>query len=678
MQAKIAKKLGDSVHSPPAGEAGTMLDESLPRGARLWRTTRLGGLVPCLVCLFVFLVSARSEAADLLITRGGKILSGALKTCVSDLCQLDERSIPRNTIAWIGLGTARPTPPPVKNPAQDEVRLANGSVHEGHLVGVSLGVVAMQEGSFDRAEVTWIHLASAPAAPHGSMPTQVEPPVTNPPPPRPPQPSGGKPQPPSGDGTPVRPPTSTLVRGALWSGTLEGRETSPTGAPGSIVVSFSVDIRLREWVRPLYAYRVGQPPFLVGTLVQLEPEGTVVRNKIEIDAGTNTCKGEGTVNITSDPHTPLANHGSVIWLKTVDVGAATLIPLPPTPPPVGLGVYQLALVVPREGPQSQYTCVWPDGRTTDESFMIPVVGKTRSRDQDQQVRTLDRGNGRMQGSYSGIVSAGGPWPLEAKWNICREGVDCSGPAGPPPAPPAKPDPCPSTAAADAFAQRNRDRRKQAVDQELAAATKYLKEFGDAEDHHEDFRTTAKVCLTQTIATKALILMLEPEEEAAEAGEAGGSAYATLKSLKLLPPEGLPFIAEVSEKLVGGEDPNVALLPEANQMLLLISKALTQVGGLSPDASAAQMEQAIEGCAGTIGVSAETKLSAEKYVEDVKELEDQGIALATATNKIRQLDTDYPDLQYKAYAACVERARCEKTPESDCDVKKPSGNWPPVP
>ena len=46
----------------------------------------------------------------------------------------------------------------------------------------------------------------------------------------------------------------------------------------------------------------------------------------------------------------------------------------------------------------------------------------------------------------------------------------------------------------------------------------------------------------------------------------------------------------------------------------------------------------------------------------------------------RLETDRtnPDLQYKAWAACVERARCKKTPESACANKKPPGNWPDLP
>jgi hypothetical protein len=77
--------------------------------------------------------------------------------------------------------------------------------------------------------------------------------------------------------------------------------------------------------------------------------------------------------------------------------------------------------------------------------MIPTVGKSPTGYQDQKMRTLDRGNGRMQGSYTGIVTSAVHAQLEAKWNICREGVDCSGPpvaaASGDSGPPKNKDPC---------------------------------------------------------------------------------------------------------------------------------------------------------------------------------------------------------------------------------------------
>jgi hypothetical protein len=49
------------------------------------------------------------------------------------------------------------------------------------------------------------------------------------------------------------------------------------------------------------------------------------------------------------------------------------------------------------------------------------------------------------------------------------------------------------------------------------------------------------------------------------------------------------------------------------------------------------------------------------------------------NDLRSKDlNDCLPKQFKAYAACVQHARCAKTPESACADKKPPGNWPAVP
>jgi hypothetical protein len=211
-----------------------MLDESLQPVARLSRGTWKRGTGTCLVCLFAFLASTSSAAADQLIMRDGKTVSGTLKACISGVCQLGAQSIPWATIASIGLGTKQTTPPAIKDPAQDEVQLADGTVHDGNLIGVSMSEVVMQEGSFDRAKVTWIHLAGAPVQPKGSIPTQ-EPPPNNPPPPPPvggKLPPGEKPSPPR-RGPPLRPdqPLPSNDRTPGGSAARSGRGSSKAARP---------------------------------------------------------------------------------------------------------------------------------------------------------------------------------------------------------------------------------------------------------------------------------------------------------------------------------------------------------------------------------------------------------------------------------------------------------------
>ena len=656
-----------SAHVMLAQDKAQPQKESLPRGARLRRGTWLRGPGTCLVCLFVFLVSASSAPADLLIMRDGSTVSGTLKTCVADVCQLDARSIPRPNIAWIGLGSKAATPPPVKDSTRDEVHLVDGSAHDGNLVGVSLGVVVVQEGSFDRAKVTWIHLAGAPVQPKGSVPTQEQPPVTNPTPP-PPQPGGGKPQSPSGGGTLAKPPPTDFVRGALWSGTLEGRFTV-TGKDAITVVSVTVDVRLCEWVRPLFGRSQGKL-VKAGTIVNLEPEGTVVHNKVETTVPPTVCKGEGTVTLTNGPHEPLVTHGSVIYLKTVDV------PTPGFDPPVGLAVYHIALGVDAPKYTSTYTstCVYPGGTyTRQESFSIPTVGKIpRSADQDQQVRILDRGNGRMQGSYTGVVSAYEKVPMEAKWNICREGVDCSGGPPPPTSPTPKKEPCPSTAVADGLFDTCERQRELEAGQLDKVWKQFEEEWGEAQDNAEAFKAAINLCAAWDAAMKVLEFMVGPVE-----GSAVGSSQMSEEAKETT--EAIKLISEITEKMIKGENPltiahtdKTANLATFQQACEVVAKMLQMMGNSSPEA----MGKMLEECSAPL--SDNLVHGAEEYVQHLKAALELMPKVQKLVNDINGKDLKCLDLQYKAYAACVEHARCEKTPESACDAKKPPGNWPPVP
>lgn len=599
--------------------------------------------------------------------RDGSTVSGTLKTCVADVCQLDARSIPRPNIAWIGLGSKAATPPPVKDSTRDEVHLVDGSAHDGNLVGVSLGVVVVQEGSFDRAKVTWIHLAGAPVQPKGSVPTQEQPPVTNPTPP-PPQPGGGKPQSPSGGGTLAKPPPTDFVRGALWSGTLEGRFTV-TGKDAITVVSVTVDVRLCEWVRPLFGRSQGKL-VKAGTIVNLEPEGTVVHNKVETTVPPTVCKGEGTVTLTNGPHEPLVTHGSVIYLKTVDV------PTPGFDPPVGLAVYHIALGVDAPKYTSTYTstCVYPGGTyTRQESFSIPTVGKIpRSADQDQQVRILDRGNGRMQGSYTGVVSAYEKVPMEAKWNICREGVDCSGGPPPPTSPTPKKEPCPSTAVADGLFDTCERQRELEAGQLDKVWKQFEEEWGEAQDNAEAFKAAINLCAAWDAAMKVLEFMVGPVE-----GSAVGSSQMSEEAKETT--EAIKLISEITEKMIKGENPltiahtdKTANLATFQQACEVVAKMLQMMGNSSPEA----MGKMLEECSAPL--SDNLVHGAEEYVQHLKAALELMPKVQKLVNDINGKDLKCLDLQYKAYAACVEHARCEKTPESACDAKKPPGNWPPVP
>lgn len=279
--------------------------------------------------------------------------------------------------------------------------------------------------------------------------------------------------------------------------------------------------------------------------------------------------------------------------------------------------------------------------------------------------------------YQGLTST------HMRWKIC---CGCGAPPAPPE--PAK-DPCTNNTADD-FLKRNRDERAAKLAALRAAGAAYNEELANAQAHYDDYAKTVKACLVQSLVTKSLIALLAPEAEGAEGAEAAiqaaqaANAEDVVEALEwaeqqgLFPPTGLQLLAKIIEKMVNGEDPATALAAEGAQNFDETLAVLQKVETLLSGANVAQMEKSIEECQGAILVSAQTKLSAEKCVEGFKAALGHLTEVHERRNDIRDLDTAYPDLQYKAWVACVQHARCAGTPESDCAGKKPVGNWPDVP
>jgi len=436
-----------------------------------------------------------------------------------------------------------------------------------------------------------------------------------------------------------------------------------------MVTTVAVDVRLREWITPLAGRSQGKN-VMAGSAVHLEPEGTVVHNKFEVTDPNYTCKGESVSTLTNGPRAPMVPHGSVIYLKTVDLD---LTPTYGFNPPLGRAPYNVALSVTGDEKYTA-TCVWKSNGVTSTQelpFMIPVVGKVRgSIDQDQQVRFLDRDNGRMQGSYSGVVNAYEKCPMDAKWTICREGADCSGGPPPPTSPPAKKDPCPSTAVADGLYDTCERQRELEAKQLDKVWKQFLEEKEETLANAEAFKAAINLCAAWEAATKVLEFMVGPVEgSAAPGGHVSEEAQEMTEAIKL--------ISEITEKMINGESPlaiahtgetaNLATLQQAYEV---VAKALQMLGNTSPET----MNHLLEEC----GAPLPENLfhGAEEYVQHLKAALGLLPQVQTLVNAINGKDLECLDLQYKAYAACVERARCENTPESACDGKKPPGNWVP--
>jgi len=112
----------------------------------------------------VLVQSCDAESEDILLLRDGSALRGSLSFCTEASCRLGAEDVPRAGIDWIGLGRDAPTPPPVRDPARDEVHLIDQSVQQGALAGIDPGTVRTAAGSFERTRVAWIHLAAPSSA----------------------------------------------------------------------------------------------------------------------------------------------------------------------------------------------------------------------------------------------------------------------------------------------------------------------------------------------------------------------------------------------------------------------------------------------------------------------------------------------------------------------------------
>lgn len=270
--------------------------------------------------------------------------------------------------------------------------------------------------------------------------------------------------------------------------------------------------------------------------------------------------------------------------------------------------------------------------------------------------------------YSGFLSS------KIHWEIC---CGC-GAQSAPPEPTA--DPCPSTLEADRRLETNRKKREEKLNELDKVGAAYMEQLTEARAHYPDYEQTIKACLIQTLATKAIISLLAPEADVAGLPHPHDveAAIELMEARGWFPPMGLQLVAKIVEKIVNGEDPTTALQKEGSQNWNETIAVLKKVETLMSGATAEEMEKSLEECQGAFLVSPETKLSADKCVESFKAALEKLAEFNKLANDIRDLDTEYPNLQYKAWAACVERARCKKTPESACADKKPSGNWPDVP
>lgn len=246
--------------------------------------------------------------------------------------------------------------------------------------------------------------------------------------------------------------------------------------------------------------------------------------------------------------------------------------------------------------------------------------------------------------------------------------------------------CPDTAEADAqLAKGNSQWDAYAKDLKVLWAN-YEEEMKKAESHLQQFQTTMRACNIQSGLTNVLIGTLglfAPGVEAVAVAEEGTEAYeATKQAVEMLGPQvGDPAaaLANAIQSLMNNEDPTAKLVP--SEMFQQFTEAVEMAKNINTrisGSSLAQLEEGLQQCAGTIGLSNENWKGANDYIEELQAAMANVPASQVLVNDIKQLDNvTLPQLQYDVYAACVRHARCLNQPESSCDKLKPAGNWAPV-
>jgi len=388
------------------------------------------GFAPTTALLYASALTLLCGAAraDLLYLRDGSERAGALASCVGGTCGFSGSAVPRAEIAAIAFGDLTTPPPAPSQGATDEVHLAGGAVVASPVVGISLGVVATEAGSHDRAQVSWV-LFAAPAPRRAEQPPIVRPSPTPPPTPTPaPTPTPPPPPTPTPTATPPPPPPAEGERGALWTGTITGRNFGTVDGTFSDW-SYSIEVRLREYRYPLYctgADASGRPAAVrCGTHARFVSEGSRVRNVFRSTDPYATCSGEGEIRVTDGASRDSRPSGGT-WHKSADRDFAAAVGVDI---PTGATLY-LVGIEPEGDAGFEISCSngasWRSGFVSAVLGWIPTYGAAEC--SDRQVRLVE-GGGILRGAHSGPCTGCCPW-TEVAWSICREGVACPAPPSP--------------------------------------------------------------------------------------------------------------------------------------------------------------------------------------------------------------------------------------------------------
>lgn len=641
---------------------------------------------------------------DLFVLRDGSTRNGALQGCTNGGCTLDGQTQGRDRLVWVGLEQGTSTPPHAPDPTRDAVHLRDQSVHVAHLLGVDARQVRTDHGAYPRANVAWIYLAPpAPAPPNqdyepaptddrpgqggeggesggtgggtgkgGGTKTGAGPPAGD---------SGGNRAPQGGNGGPPS-GSRTYTRGGLWTGTIDGSFAMDRDG-FQFTWTVHVDVRLREFGYPLHRVPDGK---IIGEGMWLEPEGSQVSNQLAASGHGISCAGQGAIALTVAPDERGYNHPSTIFRKTVH---GDLTPALGFDVPEGEGEYTVGINA-RPADKYDYSCVSPAGGYHDtDGYLVPQLGHhppQPSPRMDPAIRTI-RG-GKMEGEYSGPVP---PYSnVQARWLICREGVDCSTPP-PPPAPAPSKTPCPPPTSERAVLDNLQQQEAAYLCHAQDAFQKVRALQNQADQYRSDFELVSRNCNLWMVARTLLGFMVgkfsprgEIEIPVTQFGPDGSVIGTTWQVIETEAGKQFYLVLDGLDKMTSGDSswvlPNTEYkdwvsLEDAYEGFQIAYDALKES---SPES----MLEGIQEC----GAPGPDNIY-QDAVHFLRLLEEEHDALGEENrllNIVRQKDIDLFSEWSKYRDACREYQECIHGDPSSCDepqtiepARSPDGKCPPL-
>lgn len=589
--------------------------------------------------------AAGESGLDVVLRRDGTALSGELEGCAGGACWLAGASpLARADLAGIAFAGHGEVASPAGGLEQDRLLLAGGSSRDGAVYGVSSEDVVAVSGTLDRATVAMILFADPSSGGAGAVVIPPAPPGGDalPPPPAampPAIPPPGAPQPappPTPGPTPSAPGPE---RGALWTGACQAVYRVEVDDCVHLTEVHET-LRLREYSNPL-ARPVTQNGVTtlerVGSLIDLEPEGTVRTNLYTLTCPGGGASGQGTITLDVAPGQPGYGHPSTIWLKSKDVDLTAFLGY--DVPRTG-GLYTFAVSTRTEDTYPvTYNFPGNEGSIEQFGFQPCVAGRAPLLDDhiDPVFRSLE--GGRMIGQYTT------QWhdaTVSAAWTVCREGDACP---PPPELPESAPDPCARAGQQQALADTCRSQLDALVESLAPRFAEYNARMAAAEANRSAFDDAQRACQLYDAAKKILEAILT-----------GGTGPAAEVAQSLL------YLRDVIDKAASGDLASLLYPAQVKQVLKAYKQAKAAWFELTAD-DLAKMNATLGGCSGKVPI--DTYMKAQKFLEDL------GAArtlwhdtVAPRINDLRSKGLECAYLDHAAWRACFADAECRGVPP-DC-------------